>query len=77
MFGGMRVGYFMIRNVSWRLVHHHRVGELTTGAAWVELGVNFGDLAMEAILSCGIPRTLSTVWYSAFKLKSIGVDDSK
>ena len=74
MFECKRARDAMIRHVLWRLVHHHRVRVLKTAESWVELGVDFGVLAMEAILSCGVPITLSTVWDSAYKLKAIYFD---
>ena len=54
---------------SWLLVHHHIVGGATTAAAWVGLGAYFGKPSMESILSCGVPRTLNTIWDTMSKLK--------
>ena len=56
---------------SWKIVHYHRVGGVTTAAVWVELGTAFGDPSMEAILSYGVPRTLYTIWYTTYKLKTV------
>ena len=52
-----RVRNFKGRHGYWRLVHHHRVGVVTIAAAWVGLGAAFGNLYMEAILSCIFLRT--------------------
>ena len=57
---------------SWRLVHHHRVEVVTTAAVWVGIGASFGNPSMEAVLSCGVPRTLNTIWDTTSKLKTIG-----
>ena len=71
----MSVGYIFkkFRGIhgSCLLVHHHRVGGVTTSAAWVGLGAAFGNPSREAILSCGVPRTLNTIWYTTSKLKTI------
>ena len=52
-----RVRNFRGRHGYWKLVHQHRVGMVTTAAAWVGLGAAFGNLSMEAILSCKFLRT--------------------
>ena len=51
MSGGYRVRKFRVIHRSWQLVHHHRVGGVTTNAEWVGLGASFGNQSMEAILS--------------------------
>ena len=43
MYGGSRVRNFRGRYGSWRLVYHHRVGVVTIYAAWVGIGVDFGN----------------------------------
>ena len=67
------VGYIVInirgRHRLWRLVHHLRVGVVTTAAVWVGLEAAFGDPSMDAILICGIPSTLNTIWDKMSKLK--------
>ena len=72
----MSVGY-RIRNFrgihgSWRLGHHNRVEGVTTSAAWLGLWAAFGGPSMEAVLSCGVPRTLNKVWDTTSKLKTRG-----
>ena len=52
IYGGYRIRDFRGRHGSWRILHHHRVGGVTTSAAYVELWVHFGTLSMEAILVC-------------------------
>ena len=47
---GSRVRNFMVIHGSWQLVHHHRVGGVTTTAVLVGLGAAFANLSMEAIL---------------------------
>ena len=69
---GYRVIKFRGRHGSWRLVHHHRVGGVTTAAAWAEIGAAFGNPSMEAILSCGFPGTLNTIWDKTSKLNTRG-----
>ena len=59
---GSIVRKFRGRHGYWQLVHHHRVGGVTTAAAWVGLGDSFGNPPMEAILSCRVPMKLNTVW---------------
>ena len=70
----MSVGY-RIRNFrgihgSWRLGHHKRVEGVTTSAAWLGLRAAFGDPSMEAVLSCGVPRTLNKVWDTTSKINT-------
>ena len=67
---GSRVRNFRGRHGSWRLVHHHMMGGVTTAAAWVGLGVDFGKPSMEAILSCVLPRILNTIWDTMSRLKT-------
>ena len=51
---------FSIWNLSWRHVHHNRVGgRLTRYASWVGLGDNFSQPLMEDILRCGLNRTVN------------------
>ena len=69
---GYRVIKFRGRHRSWRLVHHHRVGVMTKNEVWVGLGAASGNSSMEAILRCGVPRTLNKIWYKTYKLKSGG-----
>ena len=69
---GSRVRNFRVINGPWRLVHHHRVGVLTTVAAWMGLGEDFGNPYMEAILSCGVLSTLNKIWDTTSKLKTRG-----
>ena len=51
MYVGSIFRNFRGRHGSWRLVHHHRVGKVTTTEVWVWLGVSFRNLSMETILS--------------------------
>ena len=64
------------RHGSWMLVHHHRLecGYLCS-MGWDRAA--FGNLYMEAILSCGVPRTLNTFWDITYKLKTGGADGSQ
>ena len=73
MHGGYRVGYLRGRHVSWLLVHHHRVGGVTTTEAWVGLGVDFENPSIESILSCVVPSNLNTIWDSMSNLKTGGI----
>ena len=70
MYVGSRVRNFRVRHGYWQLVHHHMVGGVTTDAAWVGPGAAFGNPYMEAILNCGVPITLNTIWDSASKLNT-------
>ena len=45
---------------------------MTTAAVWLGLRAAFGNLSMEAILSCGFPRKLNTIWDTTSKLNTIG-----
>ena len=45
---------------------------MTTAAVWLGLRAAFGNLSMEAIMSCGFPRTLITIWYTESKLNTEG-----
>ena len=69
---GSRVRNFMVIHGSWQLVHHHRLGGVTNAAAWVGLGDTFGNPYMEAILCCGVPRVLYTIWYVTSKINTRG-----
>ena len=71
--GKKRARYFGIRNVSWRHVNHHRLGEVNSYVAWVGLIGDFGQPSMEAILIYGVPRTVNSVWDSESKGRSSGV----
>ena len=75
MYGGSRVRELRVINGPCRLVHHNRLGGVTTGSAWLGLGVNFGNPHMETILICGVRITPNTIWDSAAKLKTGGVAD--
>ena len=74
---GYRIRNFRGIHGSWWLIHHHRVGRVTNDAAWVRIGSAFGNPSMEAILSCGVLRTLKTIWDITSKLKKIGESDSQ
>ena len=74
---GSRVIYFGGRHESWRLVHHHRVGGVTTSAAWAWIGAAFGNLSMDTILSCGVPSMLNIIWETTYKLKTVGAASSQ
>ena len=50
---------------------------MTTAGACVGIGEAFGNLSMEAILSCGVPRTLNKIWETTSKLNAIGEAASK
>ena len=69
---GLRFRNFRGIHGSWKLVHHHRVGKVTTAALWVGLGDAIGDRSMEDILICGVPRTLYTIWDTTSNLKTRG-----
>ena len=58
---GYRVRNFRGRHDSWIIVQHHMVGGGDTSAEWVGLGAAFGNSYMEAMLICGVPRTLNTI----------------
>ena len=60
--GGKMVEDLRTRHGSCRLAHHHKMRRKITLAEWVRLGMDFGGPPMEDILSCGVPRTLITVW---------------
>ena len=72
MYVGSIVINFRVINGYWRIVHHHRVGGVTTAAAWVGLGDSFGNLPMETMLSCGVLRTLKIIWDTTSKIKTRG-----
>ena len=67
---------FRVINGYWRIVHHHRVGGVTTAAAWVGLGDSFGNLPMETMLSCRVLRMLKIIWDTTSKIKTRGEDAS-
>ena len=50
---------------------------VTTAAAWVGLRVAFGNMYMEAILSCGVQRKLNTIWDTNSKLNTGGETTSQ
>ena len=52
-------------------------GGVTTAVSWVGIGEAFGEPYMEAIMSCGVPRTLNTIWYTTSKLKTGGAAASQ
>ena len=58
---GYRVRKFRGRHGYWQLVYHYGVEGVTTAAAWVGLGAAFGNPFIEALLSCGFPRTFITI----------------
>ena len=58
-------------------MHQHRVGVVNTNAEWVGLGMAFGNPYMESIPSCGVPRTLNTIWDTMSKLNTGGSADSQ
>ena len=70
IYGGYMVRSSRVIHGSWRLVHHHSVGGVTTAIEWVGIGASLGNLSMEYILSCGVPRNLSTIWDTISKLKT-------
>ena len=74
---GSRIRNFRVRHGHWQLVHHHRVGGVTTDAAWEGLGAAFGIPYMDAILSCGDLRMLNKFLYTTSKLKTRGEDASQ
>ena len=53
-------------------MHHHRVEVVTTAAAWVGIGDDFGKPSMETILSCAVLRVLNTIWDTTSELKTRG-----
>ena len=56
-----RVRKFRGRQDSWKLVHNHRMGVVTTSAVWVGTGVAFENLSMEVMLRCRVKRTLNKI----------------
>ena len=50
---------------------------MTTSAEWVGIGAVIGNIHIEAILSCGFPRTLNTIWDTTYKLNTIGAAASQ
>ena len=52
-------------------------GGVTNIVVWVGLGSAFGNLSMESILICGVPRELNIICYTMSKLKTRGAAASQ
>ena len=55
-----------------KLFNQHRVGGVTTAAAWFGIGASFENPYMEAILICGVLRKLNTIWDTTYKQSIAG-----